>query len=52
MNVIVHCAAGICRSGAVVEAGVVLGFDDTQTMRIPNTLVKTSILEQLGFKHQ
>ena len=26
MNVIVHCHAGVCRSGAVCELGVMLGF--------------------------
>lgn len=48
-NVVVHCHAGICRSGAVVEAAVVaLGFVDLEHPRIPNTLVKRMILEKLG----
>ena len=46
-NVVVHCVAGICRSGAIVECGVALGFEDTQTLRIPNVLVKTKILNCL-----
>ena len=27
-NIICHCHAGICRSGAVVEVGLMLGFND------------------------
>ena len=46
-NVVVHCVAGICRSGAVVEAGVVMGFQDTGTTRIPNTRVKRMVLDKL-----
>ena len=26
MNVVVHCVAGVCRSGAVCEVGVMMGF--------------------------
>ena len=48
-NVIVHCHMGVCRSGAVAEAGVVLGFDDTETYRQPNILVKQKIFKELGF---
>ena len=40
MNVIVHCHAGLCRSGAVVECGLLLGFNPPDKIRIPNTLVK------------
>jgi len=29
MDVIVHCVAGVCRSGAVCEVGVMMGFLDT-----------------------
>lgn len=46
-NVIVHCVAGICRSGAVVEAGVSIGFQDTELYRSPNTRVKTMIMAVL-----
>lgn len=42
-NVIVHCHAGLCRSGAVVEAGVRLGFEDTKRHRSPNRLVLTKL---------
>ena len=38
-NVVVHCYAGIYRSGAVVEIGTEMGFEDTGTYRCPNRLV-------------
>jgi protein-tyrosine phosphatase len=47
-NVVVHCIAGICRSGAVVEAAISLGFTDTGKHRIPNLRVKSFILEHLS----
>lgn len=50
-NVIVHCFAGICRSGAVAEAGIMIGFKDTGTYREPNTLVKTRLRKALGLTH-
>lgn len=43
-NVIVHCVAGMCRSGAVAEVGVMLGFRDTETTRVPNLLVKKKLI--------
>ena len=46
MNVVVHCHAGVCRSGAVAEIGVMLGFDDAEAFRSPNLLVK-----QIGRAH-
>lgn len=45
MNVIVHCVAGMCRSGAVAEVGTILGFDDTETPRVPNLMVKRKMLK-------
>ena len=48
-SVIVHCDAGICRSGAVCEAGVIFGLHDTGSYRIPNLLVKRKLLEAFGF---
>jgi hypothetical protein len=48
MNVIVHCVAGICRSGAVVEVGVMMGFQDTGKFRSPNLLVKHKLMKALG----
>lgn len=47
-DVVVHCHAGLCRSGAVAEVGVMLGFEDLKTKRIPNLLVKIKLLEELG----
>ena len=47
MNVIVHCVAGICRSGAVAEVGIMMGFRDTETFRSPNLLVKHKMLKAL-----
>ena len=43
-NVIVHCAAGISRSGAVCDIGTVLGFDDTRVYRNPNVRMRTMML--------
>lgn len=48
MNVVVHCHAGVCRSGAVAEVGVMLGFRDTEKFRVPNLMVKKKLMEQLG----
>ena len=49
MNVIVHCTAGICRSGAVTEIGVQMGFDDVGRYRQPNLLVKHKMSKVLGW---
>lgn len=51
LNVLVHCHAGICRSGAVVEAGTLMGFKVPHGInnRIPNTLVFNKLRQQLGF---
>ncbi len=51
MNVIVHCVAGVCRSGAVCEIGVMLGFEDTEVFRSPNLLVKHKMMKQLGWTY-
>ena len=48
MNVVVHCYAGICRSGAVAEVGVMMGFQDCERSRIPNLRVKQKLMKQLG----
>ena len=47
-NVVVHCVAGICRSGAVAEVGVMMGFQDLGTHRIPNQLVKKRLRLELN----
>ena len=51
MNVIVHCHAGVCRSGAVAEVGVMMGFRDTESFRSPNLLVKHSMMKALGWTY-
>lgn len=48
--VVVHCHAGICRSGAVAEVGNMLGFDDIGNFKIPNLLVKNLLLDELGLR--
>lgn len=52
MNVIVHCSAGICRSGAVTEVGVMMGFEDTGRHRTPNLLVKYKMMKALGWTYE
>lgn len=51
MNVVVHCHMGVCRSGAVCEVGVMMGFDDIGKYRIPNLLVKHKMLRVLGWTY-
>ena len=52
-NVIVHCHAGICRSGAVVEVGSILGFEPTNRRhRIPNMMVKRRMMQYLGLTYE
>ena len=51
MNVVVHCHAGVCRSGAVAEVGVMMGFDDTNSFRSPNLLVKHKMMQCLGWTY-
>lgn len=48
MNVVVHCYAGVCRSGAVCEVGVMIGYDDLKGYRQPNVLVKSRLMKSLG----
>jgi hypothetical protein len=51
MNVVVHCHAGVCRSGAVAELGVMMGFKDTDAFRSPNLLVKHKMMKALGWTY-
>lgn len=44
MNVVVHCAAGYSRSGAVVEAGLAMGFQQSHPMRSPSVRVTRMLL--------
>ncbi len=48
MNVVVHCVAGVCRSGAVCEIGVMMGFRDPEVYRSPNLMVKHKMMKVLG----
>ena len=51
MNVVVHCTAGICRSGAVVEIGSMLGFIPVEKYRQPNLRVKHYMMDALGWTY-
>jgi len=51
MDVVVHCVAGVCRSGAVCEIGVMMGFNDTEVFRSPNLLVKHKMMKALGWTY-
>lgn len=51
MNVIVHCHAGMCRSGAVVEVGTMMGFTATDRFRMPNLRVKHKMMKVLGLTY-
>jgi predicted protein tyrosine phosphatase len=51
MNVIVHCFAGVCRSGAVAEVGVMMGFRDSERWRSPNLRVKHKMMRVLGWTY-
>lgn len=51
MNVVVHCVAGVCRSGAVCEVGVMMGFTDCEGYRSPNLLVKHKMMQVLGWTY-
>jgi predicted protein tyrosine phosphatase len=51
MNVLVHCHAGICRSGAVVEIGSMMGFTPTERYRQPNLRVKSKMMKAMGVSY-
>lgn len=51
MNVLVHCHAGICRSGAVVEVGSIMGFTPADRFRQPNLRVKHKMMKALGLTY-
>ncbi len=53
LNIIVHCHAGISRSGAIVEVGTLIGFEilkNHKQPRIPNTLVFNKVCLALNIK--
>lgn len=47
-SIVVHCHAGICRSGGVAEVAEMLGFEYAGSHKIPNLRVKRMIIEQLN----
>lgn len=51
MHVVVHCHAGICRSGAVVEVATMMGFTPTDRFRQPNLRVKHKMMKVLGLTY-
>lgn len=51
IEVIVHCHAGICRSGAVVEFAEMLGFEKCDKFRAPNVLVKHKLMNVMGWNY-
>jgi predicted protein tyrosine phosphatase len=51
MNVVVHCHAGICRSGAVVEVATMMGFTPADRYRQPNLRVKHKMMKVLGLTY-
>lgn len=52
MNVVVHCHAGICRSGAVVEVATMMGFTPADRYRQPNLRVKRKLMQVLGLTYE
>lgn len=50
-NVVVHCHAGVCRSGAVVEVAEAMGFKPTNRFRAPNLRVKHLMMKALGWTY-
>jgi predicted protein tyrosine phosphatase len=51
-SVVVHCFAGLCRSGAVAEIGTTMGFDDVGNFRSPNTRVMRMMMSELGLPYE
>jgi len=49
VDVVVHCVAGLCGSGAVAEVGVMMGFIDAHAVRQPNIRVKSMLINTLGW---
>lgn len=50
LNIVVHCHAGVCRSGAVAEVGEMIGFQYAGNHKSPNLLVKKMILKYVRKK--
>lgn len=47
-DLVVHCHAGVCRSGAVAEVGEMLGFEYAGSYKQPNIALKKHLMEALG----
>lgn len=45
-NVLVHCNMGMCRSGAVVQVGIMMGFDDPKVFRDPTARVMRYLTDE------
>jgi predicted protein tyrosine phosphatase len=52
MNVVTHCFAGLCRSGAVAQVGIEMGFDDVGNFKSPNTRVMRMMMEELELPYE
>jgi predicted protein tyrosine phosphatase len=48
VNILVHSDVGLSRAGAICEVGIMLGFKDTQKIRVPNIYVKQMLINELG----
>lgn len=47
-DIIVHCVAGLCRSGAVAEVAIAaLKYDATRNVRQPNNYIKNKLFDAL-----
>jgi protein-tyrosine phosphatase len=52
MNVVVHCYAGVSRSGAVATVGEQMGFMLVEGFRSPNTRVMRLMMEELSLPYE
>lgn len=52
MNVVVHCFAGVSRSGAVAQVGEHMGFMLVEGFRSPNTRVMRLMMNELGLPYE
>lgn len=51
-SVIVHCYAGVARSGAVAQVGEHMGFMLVEGFRSPNTRVMRLMMNELGLPYE
>ena len=50
LDLVVSCIAGLSRSGAIVQAAIDYGFEDTGRIRTPNNRIKGMVREALGIE--